>query len=206
FDVQRFDAAFAVTRNQMLDSSVNLAKANGEPLDAMGFDKAQEQKLEQGLKPMSPDAQAEFWKHPGGTAEENAKILHSPFPGQNAASASPKPSTGATALAPPHVPTTASLAPNTMANTPTQQASSSHDLDDRVKKPSAAQGWGNAHGDSTSTQRTDLTSQQVMVCGRSVQYSTSRSSIMQEFTGIWRGNWSNSGRLCAAVIVENIAP
>jgi hypothetical protein len=80
FDLQRYGSAFTVTEREKLDSSLDISKGNGEPLNAMGLDQKQEQFLLEKSKPAAPEARAEFWKHPAGTAEENAQILRSPFP------------------------------------------------------------------------------------------------------------------------------
>jgi Trypsin-like peptidase domain len=46
----------------------------------------------------------------------------------------------------------------------------------------------------------------VQVCGRSVEYTMPQTSSNPGLVGVWTGNWSNSGRLCGALIVENIGP
>jgi hypothetical protein len=43
------------------------------------------------------------------------------------------------------------------------------------------------------------------VCGRAVEYTIDQTGSNTGFLGVWTGNWNNSGRLCGALIVENIA-
>ena len=49
------------------------------------------------------------------------------------------------------------------------------------------------------------TSLSALVCGRPVEYTIDQTGSNTGFLGVWTGNWNNPGRLCGALIVENIA-